>query len=89
MTHITNEEIDETVTLKFRTDVDSAPLHKTLIGWGGGGWRFMKRDDVGNWRNMLGAVKAAPKKWAAIPPFAEAAFHALRRPTSDQQTESK
>ncbi|MBG1233003.1 hypothetical protein [Aestuariivirga litoralis] len=56
-----------TVTLTFRTDIQTAPVGKVCLAWGAGGWRFMKKDDMGQWRSMLGLPKAAPRWWAEAP----------------------
>lgn len=61
------------VTLTFRDDVAEAPIHKLLIGWGNGGWRFLRRDDIGNWRSMIGRIKEPPQLWAECPSLASEA----------------
>ncbi len=53
--------------LVFSDDIDAAPLNKVLMAWGNGGWRFMKRDEVGQWRSIRGLPKPAPKMWSLCP----------------------
>lgn len=57
--------------LTFRTDVDDAPKRKIIMAWGNGGWRFVRRDEEGNWRTMYGAHTGVPKRWSEVPKEAE------------------
>jgi len=67
---MTTETMFLTVELHFRSDVENAPKQKFLAAWGNGGWRFMKRDAVGQWRSVMGLPKPAPKMWAELPEMA-------------------
>lgn len=44
-----------------------APADEVVIAWGNGGLRFMYRDDLGQWRNMLRAPRPEPKAWCFPP----------------------
>lgn len=55
------------VELDFSADLTNVPANKVVIAWGAGGWRFMRRDEVGQWRNMYGNPKSAPRMWAPCP----------------------
>ena len=55
------------IELLFRDDVQEAPRGKIVVCWGNGGWRFMRCDDVGQWRSIMGLPKRAPKMWAELP----------------------
>lgn len=46
--------------------VETAPLEQTVIAWGNGGQRFMRRDKLGQWRNMMGLPRPAPKLWTLM-----------------------
>lgn len=48
-------------------NVDLAPAEQFLMCWGGGGWRFMRKDSVGQWRSIIGRPKPAPKLWGYPP----------------------
>ena len=52
--------------------VETAPAETTLIVWGGGGLRFMRKDALGQWRNMHHAPRPAPRVWMLPPPKPEA-----------------
>jgi hypothetical protein len=45
---------------------ETAPVEQTVIAWGNGGQRFMRRDAIGQWRNMLGHPRPAPKFWTPM-----------------------
>ena len=45
----------------------TAPTATNLLTCGGGQMRFMRKDELGQWRNMMNAPKPAPKFWALIP----------------------
>ena len=47
--------------------IATAPVNQTVTVWGQGGIRFMRLDDIGQWRNMLGAPKDAPTHWMPLP----------------------
>jgi hypothetical protein len=47
-------------------DIASAPVGKNVLAYGGGGHRVMRKDDMGQWRNMLGAPKPAPAAWRPL-----------------------
>lgn len=55
------------VTITLNPRVEDAPKGVVLMVWGGGGWRFMTRDQVGQWRSILGRAKPAPRLWAYPP----------------------
>ena len=47
--------------------IESAPTEQTVLVWGAGGLRFMRKDNIGQWRNMMHAPKRAPKFWRPLP----------------------
>lgn len=59
-----------TITVELFDNPEAAPLNEVLMCHGAGGWRFMSRDDVGQWRNILGRPKPAPKLWGHTPQVA-------------------
>lgn len=49
-----------------------APKNQALLVWGSGSYRFMKQDDAGQWRNMMGTPRSMPRYWLpldALPPL--------------------
>lgn len=48
-------------------DPATAPTDTNLLTWGGGQMRFMRKDALGQWRNMMHRPKPTPKYWAQIP----------------------
>lgn len=47
--------------------IDTALSGKIVLTAGGGYPRFMKLDEHGQWRSMMGLPKTAPKFWADVP----------------------
>lgn len=48
-------------------DAATAPVETTVIGWINGQPRFMRKDALGQWRNMMGRPKSSPKYWMMPP----------------------
>lgn len=54
-----------------------APVNTNLLGYGGVGWRFMRRRASGQWENMMGHPLPPPKAWRPMP---SAPRHIVARP---------
>lgn len=58
---------ERVVTVTMNEQPDEAPHGKILMCWGAGGWRFMVKNEVGQWRSIVGRPKPPPKYWAYPP----------------------
>ncbi len=56
-----------TFTIEVFDDPEAAPTNEVLMCYGCGGWRFMRRDSVGQWRSIMGRAKLSPKLWGFPP----------------------
>jgi hypothetical protein len=48
-------------------EATSVPVNTTVITYGQSGMRFMRKDEVGQWRSMMGHPKQAPTHWRQTP----------------------
>ena len=55
------------LTVDMCNNPNIAPNNQILMCWGNGGWRFMIRDSVGQWRSIIRCPKPAPKLWGYPP----------------------
>lgn len=47
--------------------IETAPVNQTVIVYGNGRIRFMRKDDLGQWRNMMHAPRQTPTHWMPLP----------------------